>query len=140
MFFTLFPQFSASLTDHFFYQSAGWPPLAAPAQTLKPMTANTSLLLANAAAAASAQPGSALLVSQTRPVEPDSGRSPQVVLQTAVAAKVSDEEKIVKNMPFVEFNLKDCLPQVLSPRQTTLDNIRTTLIKQRQYKWRVAKS
>ena len=91
MFFTLFPQFSASLTDHIFYQSAGWPPLAAPAQTLKPMTANTSLqLVANDAAAASARPGSALLVSLTRPVEPDSGRSPQVVLQTAVAAKVSD--------------------------------------------------
>ena len=45
-----------------------------------------------------------------------------------------------QNIPFVEFNLKDCLPQVLSPRQTTLENIRTTLIKQREYKWRVAKS
>ena len=129
-----------SYTDYIFYQSAAWPPPAAPAQTLKPMTANTSLQLASAAVVASAQPGSALLVSLTRPVEPDSGRSPQVVLQTAVAAKVSDEEKIVKNMPFVEFNLKDWVPQVLSPRQTTLENIRTTLIKQRQYKWRVAKS
>ena len=96
MFFTLFPQFSASLTDHIFYQSAGWPPLAAPAQTLKPMTANTSLLLANAAAVASAQPGTTLLVSLTRPVEPDSGRSPHLVLQTTVEVRVSDAGKIIK--------------------------------------------
>ena len=68
-----------------------------------------SLLLANNAAAATAQPqpGSTLLVSLTRPLEPDSGRSPQLVLQTAVAARVSDVENIVKHIPFVEFNLKD---------------------------------
>ena len=130
------PQFSVSLTDYIFYQSAGWPPLAAPAQTLKPVTANTRLLLANAAAAASAQIqlGSALFVSLTRPVEPDSGRSPQVVLQEGVAAKVSDEENIVNNIPFVEFNLKDCFPQVLSPRQTTQAPTPTTSTRRRQYK------
>ena len=68
-----------------------------------------SLLLANNAAAATAQPqpGSTLLVSLTRPLEPDSGRSPQLVLQTAVAARVSDVENIVKHIRFVEFNLKD---------------------------------
>ena len=140
MFFTLFPQFSASLTDHIFYQSAGWPPLAAPAQTLKPVTANTSLqLVTNAAAAASAHLGSTLLVSPTRPPEPDSGRSPQLVLQTAVAARVSGAEKIIKNLSFVKFNLKDCFPQVLSLRQTTLKNIPTTSIRQRQFMWRVGK-
>ena len=68
-----------------------------------------SLLLANNAAAATAQPqpGSTLLVSLTRPLEPDSGRSPQLVLQTAVAARVSDVENIVKHIPFVVLNLKD---------------------------------
>ena len=68
-----------------------------------------SLLLANNAAAATAQPqpGSTLLVSLTRPLDPDSGRSPQLVLQTAVAARVSDVENIVKHIRFVEFNLKD---------------------------------
>ena len=68
-----------------------------------------SLLLANNAAAATAQPqpGSTLLVSLTRPLEPDSGRSPQLVLQTAVAARVSDVESIVKHIPFVVLNLKD---------------------------------
>ena len=86
------------------------PPLAAPAQTWKHLTANTRLLAANAAAAASAQIqlGSAWLVSQTRPLEPDSGRSPQqLVLQMAVATRVRDVENTVKHIPFVEFNLKD---------------------------------
>ena len=98
------------------------PPPAAPAQTWKPKTANTrNLLLANTAAAASAQMqlGSALLVSPTRPLEPDSGRCHQFAPETAVAARVSNVEKIVENVPFVEFNLKDCLQQVLSPLQTT---------------------
>ena len=136
-----FRQFSVPLyTDYIFHQSAAWPPLAAPAQTLKPVTANTSLQLANAASAASAQPGTTLLVSLTRPPEPDSGRSPQLVLQTAVAARVSGAEKIIKNLSFVKFNLKDCFKQVLSLRQTTLKNIPTTSIGQRQFKWRVAKS
>ena len=69
-----------------------------------------SLLLANNAAAATAQPqpGSTLLVSLTRPLERDSGRSPQqLVLQTDVAARVSDVDNIVKHIPFAEFNLKD---------------------------------
>ena len=116
------------------------PPPAAPAQTLKPVTANTSLqLLANAAAVASAQPGTALLVSLTRPLEPDSGRSPHLVLQTTVEVRVSDAEKIIKNIPFVELNLEDCFPQVLSLRQTTLKHIPTTSIRQRQFMWRVGK-
>ena len=104
MFFRLFSSVSLILT-YVFYQSADWPHPAAPAQTLKSVTAN----MANNAAAASAQPqpGPTLLVSLTRPLEPDSGRSPQLVLQTAVAARVSDVENIVKHIPFVEFNLKD---------------------------------
>ena len=117
---------SVSLADNIFYQSAGWHPLAAPAQTLKPVAADMSLLLAKAAAAASAQPGSTLLVSLTRPLEPDSGRCHHFALQAAVAARVIDLDKIV------EFNLKDCFPQVLSPRQTTLTCILTTWIRQRQ--------
>ena len=45
------------LTDNLFYQSAASPPLAAPAQTWKSVTANTRalLFLANAVAAANAQ-------------------------------------------------------------------------------------
>ena len=117
------------LTDGIFYQSAALPPLAAPAQTWKHLTANTRLLAANAAAAASAQIqlGSALLVSQTRPLEPDSGRWHQFALQTGVAARVSNLETIVENVPSVDFNLKDCLPQVSSPLQTTPKIILTTL-------------
>ena len=87
----------AYLSDDIFYQSAALPPLAVPAQTWKPMTANTRLfLLANAAAAASAQMqlGSALLVSPTRPLEPDSGRCHRFAPETAVAARVSCGEKI----------------------------------------------
>ena len=112
------------------------PPLAAPAQTWKHLTANTRLLAANAAAAASAQIqlGSALLVSQTRPLEPDSGRWHQFALQTAVAARVSNVETFVENVPSVEFNLKDCLPQVLSPLRTTPNLILTTTRRQRRYK------
>ena len=85
---------SVSLADNIFYQSAGWHPLAAPAQTLKPVAADMSLLLANTVAAASAQPGSALLVSLTRPLEPDSGSqcTPHFALQKAVAVKVSGEK------------------------------------------------
>ena len=105
MFFRLFPSVSLILT-YVFYQSADWPHPAAPAQTLKSVTAN----MANNAAAASAQPqpGPTLLVSLTRPLEPDSGRSPQqLVLQMAVATRVRDVENTVKHIPFVEFNLKD---------------------------------
>ena len=122
------------LTDDIFYQSAALAHLAAPAQTWKPKTANTrQLLLANAAAAASAQMqlGSALLVSLTQPLEPDSGRCHRFALQTAVAATVSDLETVVKNVPFVEFILKDCLRQVLSPLQTTPKVILATSRRQR---------
>lgn len=86
-----------SYTDYIFDQNASWSPPAVPAQTLKP-TANTRLLLANAAAATSAQIqlGSAWPVSLTRPLEPDSGRCHRFALQTAVAARVSDLETIVK--------------------------------------------
>ena len=86
-----------SYTDYIFDQNASWSPPAVPAQTLKP-TANTRLLLANAAAATSAQIqlGSAWPVSLTRPLEPDSGRCRHPALQTAVAARVSDLETIVK--------------------------------------------
>ena len=124
-----------SYTDYIFDQSAAWPPPAAPAHTLKP-TASTRLLLATTAAAANAQIqlGSALLVSLTRPMEPDSGRCHQLALQTAVAARVSDMETIIESVPFVEFNLKDCLPQVLSPLQTTRRVILTTSRRQRGYK------
>ena len=74
----------------------------------KAQAKNCDNLLANTAAAASAQPGSTLLVSLTRPLEPDSGRSPQqLVLQMAVATRVRDVENTVKHIPFVEFNLKD---------------------------------
>ena len=110
------------------------PPPAAPAQTWKPKTANTrQLLLTNAAAAASAQMqlGTALLVSLTQPLEPDSGRCHRFALQTAVAATVSDLETVVKNVPFVEFILKDCLRQVLSPLQTTPKVILATSRRQR---------
>ena len=127
---------SFCLTDNIFYQSAALPPPAAPAQTWKPKTANTrNLLLANPAAAASAQMqlGSALLVSPTRPLEPDSGRCHRFAPETAVAARVSNVEKIVENVPFVEFNLKDCLQQVLSPLQTTPTVILTTWRRQRRY-------
>ena len=63
------------LTDQIFYQSAALPPLAAPAQTWKPRTANMNTLLAIIAAAASAQIhlGSALIVSLTQQLEPDFG-------------------------------------------------------------------
>ena len=118
---------SVSLADNIFYQSAGWHPLAAPAQTLKPLTA---LFLANTAAAANAQMhlGSALLVSLTRPLEPDSGMiCHHPALLTAAAARVSDFEVKDINVLFVEFNLKDFLPQVLSPLQTTPEVILTTL-------------
>ena len=106
MFFRLFSSVSLILT-YVFYQSADWPHPAAPAQTLKSVTAAN---MANTAAAASAQPqpGPTLLVSLTRPLEPDSGRSPQqLVLQMAVATRVRDVENTVKHIPFVEFNLKD---------------------------------
>ena len=119
------------LTDDVFYQSAALPPLAAPAQTWKPKTANTRhLLLANAAAAACAQMqlGSALLVSLTRPLQPDSGKCLHFALKAAVAARVT----ILENVPFFEFNLKDCLPQVLSHLQTTPKIILTTLRGQRR--------
>ena len=136
-----FPDFNpylhvSNLTDIIFFQSAALLLLAAPAQTWKHLTANTRLLAANAAAAASAQIqlGSALLVSQTRPLEPDSGRWHQFALQTAVAARVSNVETFVENVPSVEFNLKDCLPQVLSPLQTTPKLILTTTRRQRRYK------
>ena len=104
---------------------------------MKPLTANTSLLKgANTAAVASAQiqPGSALLVSPIRPLDPESGSSGHhFALKTAVAARVSNVEKIVENVPFVEFNLKDCLQQVLSPLQTTPTVILTTWRRQRRY-------
>ena len=94
---SLISSLQETYTDYIFDQNAAWPPPAVPAQTLKP-TANTRLLLANAAAAASAQIqlGSALPVSLTRPLEPDSGRCRHPALQTAVAARVSDLETIVK--------------------------------------------
>ena len=82
--------------------------MAAPAQTLKPLTA---LLLAHTAAAANAQMhlGSALLVSLTRPLEPDSGMiCLHPALLTAAAARVSYFEVKVVNVLFVEFNSKDC--------------------------------
>ena len=124
-----------SYTDYIFDQSAAWPPPAAPAHTLKP-TASTRLLLATTAAAANAQIqlGSALLVSLTRPMEPDSGRCHQLALQTAVAARVSDMETIIESVPFVEFNLKDYLPQVLSRRQTTPTATLSTTTRRREYK------
>ena len=53
--------------------------------------------------------GSALLVSLTRPLEPDSGMPcHHPALLTAVAARVSDFEVKDINVLFVEFNLKDC--------------------------------
>ena len=57
-----------------FYQSAALPPLAAPAQTWKPTSANmnTSMTLTTAAAA-SVEVGSALLVFSTQQLEADSG-------------------------------------------------------------------
>ena len=95
------------------------------------MTANTSLLASDAAvASAQNQLGSALLVSQTRLLETESGRSPNFALQTAVAARVSNVETAVKNFLFVELNLKDCFPQVSSPHQTTLEVTLTTSIGQ----------
>ena len=124
-----------SYTDYIFDQNASWSPPAVPAQTLKP-TANTRLLLANAAAATSAQIqlGSAWPVSLTRPLEPDSGRCHRFALQTAVAARVSDMETIIESVPFVEFNLKDYLPQVLSRRQTTPTATLSTTTRRREYK------
>ena len=59
----------------------------------------------NAAAAASAQLGAALLVPPTPSLEPASGRCHPFALQTAVAARVSYAETIVGNAPFVEFDL-----------------------------------
>ena len=59
----------------FFYQSVALPPLAAPAQTWKPTTANMNTFTMTIAAATSVQihSGSALLVSSTQQLEPDSG-------------------------------------------------------------------
>ena len=53
--------------DCIFYQSAALPPLAAPAQTWKPTTANMNTFMATTAAAASVRIhiGSALLVFST---------------------------------------------------------------------------
>ena len=71
-----FPGFDPCLPVSYFilYQSAALPPLAAPAQTWKPRTANMNTL-ASTAAAASAQIhlGSALLVFSTQQLELDSG-------------------------------------------------------------------
>ena len=63
--------------------------------------------MASAAAVASAriQPGSASLVSVTRLLEPESGRSPDFALQTAVAERVRNVETAVKNFLLVELNL-----------------------------------
>ena len=128
-----FPWLPVCLTDDIFHQSAAWPPSAAPAQTSKPLTV---LFLATTAAAANAQMhlGSVLLVSLTRPLEPDSGRCYHPALQTAVAARVSDMETIIESVPFVEFNLKDYLPQVLSRRQTTPATTLSTTTRRREYK------
>ena len=99
--------------DCIFHQSAALPPLAAPAQTWKARTANTSTL-ANTAAAAGAQIfsfamgitltktqtcasqciGSPLLVSMIQQLDPDSGSQKiHFVLLKAVAAKVSGRKK-----------------------------------------------
>ena len=88
----------------------------------------------NAAAAASAQLGAALLVPPTPSLEPASGRCHPFALQTAVAARVSDMETIIESVPFVEFNLKDYLPQVLSRRQTTPTATLSTTTRRREYK------
>ena len=75
------------------------PPLAAPAQTWKPTTANMNTFLLTTAAAASVQiqVGSALLVSSTQQLEPNIGsQKAHFALQMAVAVKVSDNMKMVK--------------------------------------------
>ena len=108
-------------------------PLAAPVRAWKLTTANTSMM---ATTAARTQIGAPLLVSPIRPLDPESGSSGQhhFALKTAVAARVSNVETIVENVPFVEFNLTDCLQQVLSPLQTTPKVILTTWRGQRRYK------
>ena len=63
-----------------------------------------------------------MLVSLTRPLEPDSGRCYHPALKTVVTVRVSDLETTVKNILFVEFNLKDCFTTgvVLSPNHPQL--------------------
>ena len=83
--------------EYIFHQSAALPPLAAPAQIWKPTTAKMNTFLATTAAAASAQVGSALLVSSTQQLEPNIGsQKSHFALQMAVAVKVSDNMKMVK--------------------------------------------
>ena len=83
-------------TDHISYQSVALPPLAAPAQTWKPRTANMNTL-AIIAAAASAQIhlGSPLLVFSIQRLELEYG-SHHFALQEDVATKVSGRNEIVK--------------------------------------------
>ena len=76
------------LTDQTSYQSAALPPLAAPAQTWKPKTANMNTL-ATIAAAASALLGSALLVFSIQQLELEHGSQYHFALQEDVAARVS---------------------------------------------------
>ena len=111
--------------DYIFYQSAVLPPLAAPAQTWKPTTANINMNMATTATAASVQiqVGSALLVSSIQQLEPDSGsQKSHFALQKAVAATVSGG---IVNIcrPII---VKHSFSQVWSPHQTTLATTQTT--------------
>ena len=131
--FCLFLCLLLCLTDNIFYQSAALPPLAAPAQTWKPTSANMNTFMATTAAAASAQiqVGSALSVFSIQPPELESGSQSirHFAQLKAVAARVSDRELFF----FTIF------PQVFSAHQTTLTSILTTLTRLRQYKWRVGR-
>ena len=74
------------------------PPLAAPAQTWKPTTANMKTL-AIIAAAASAQIhlGSALLVFSIQQLELEHGSQYHFALQEDVAMRVSGDKKLTKH-------------------------------------------
>ena len=66
-------------------------------------------------------------------LELDFGRHHLLALQTAVAAKVGGEEKIVENVLLLKLK-KYSLPQVKSPHQTTPTTTRMTFRGPTRYK------
>ena len=113
-----------------------FPLLANPAlSSLEPWTATMSL---TTTAAANVLRTSQFLVSlTTQPLVLDSGHH-LLALQTAVAARVSGGDKIVKSFLLERKLLKMflklssySLPQVMSPHQTTPTTIQTTLRRQK---------
>ena len=108
-FSTFFPSSPLCLTDDIFYQSAALPPLAAPAQTWKPKTANTTCINTLTRNAAAASVGTALLVSSTQQLDPDFG-SIHFALQKAVAPRVSGGDR------FGNIFLNSILSETLSHR------------------------